>query len=128
MAHWVFMPKYLESQFRLSASKSSFVSGRETILIIQHEKSVIVEICIVLHNLMMNLRLIGTVGILCNALGVLLSGVVISKYKPPPRLLAGWTVLVELIEVFGYASYAFMGCEEQKYHGHWNNGHMSVSI
>lgn len=71
---------------------------------------------------------LGTVGILCNAFGVLLSGIFISKYKPQPRFLAGWTVLVELLQVVGYASYAFMSCEEQKYHGHWDNGHKSVPI
>lgn len=30
MAHWTFMPKYMESQFRLSASKSNLLTGKST--------------------------------------------------------------------------------------------------
>ncbi|XKL63602.1 hypothetical protein PGB90_005966 [Kerria lacca] len=91
MAYWTFMPKYMESQFRLSASKSNFLTG--------------------------------TVGILSNALGIMTAGLIISKLRPSPRFLAGWNVVVEMLDVIGHASYSFMSCDEQTYHGHWNNDH-----
>lgn len=53
MAYWIFLPKYIETQYRQSASKASLVTG--------------------------------TVGLVFSAIGILLSGAVISKYKPSAR-------------------------------------------
>ncbi|XP_067634401.1 solute carrier organic anion transporter family member 74D-like [Eurosta solidaginis] len=52
----------------------------------------------------------GTVALAFSALGVLLSGLVISKYKPSARYLAGWNVLVGILTVAGCVAYAFIGC------------------
>jgi hypothetical protein len=59
----------------------------------------------------MNIFLAGSVGILCTAAGVLMSAIVISRFKPRARLLAGWNVIVELLDVMGYIIIAFVGCE-----------------
>lgn len=52
----------------------------------------------------------GTVALVFSAIGVLLSGVVISKFKPSARYLAGWNVFVDVMTVCGMCAYAFIGC------------------
>ncbi|XP_046672749.1 solute carrier organic anion transporter family member 74D-like [Homalodisca vitripennis] len=78
MPYWIFMPKYIETMYKQSASASSFITG--------------------------------TVGLVFSAFGILLSGLVISKYKPRARYLAAWNVVVGAISVIGMISYAFLGC------------------
>ncbi|XP_005176681.1 solute carrier organic anion transporter family member 74D [Musca domestica] len=76
--YWIFAPKYIEIQYRQSASTSSMVTG--------------------------------TVALAFSAIGVLLSGFVISKYKPSARYMAAWNVIVGFLTVVGIVSYAFIGC------------------
>lgn len=76
----MFLPKYIETQYRQSASASNFITG--------------------------------SAGLVCSAVGVLFSGVVISKYKPRARYLAGWNVIVGAISIAGIISYAYLGCVE----------------
>ncbi|XP_054738862.1 solute carrier organic anion transporter family member 74D-like [Anastrepha obliqua] len=52
----------------------------------------------------------GTVALAFSALGVLISGLVISKFKPRARYMAAWNVLVGLLTVVGCVAYAFIGC------------------
>ncbi|XP_017487768.1 PREDICTED: solute carrier organic anion transporter family member 4C1-like, partial [Rhagoletis zephyria] len=52
----------------------------------------------------------GTVALAFSAIGVLLSGFVLSKYKPSARYMAAWNVLVGLLTVAGCIAYAFIGC------------------
>lgn len=78
MPYWIFMPKYIETQYKQSASVSSLITG--------------------------------TVGLVFSAFGILLSGLIISKYKPKARYLAAWNVMVGAISVVGMISYAFLGC------------------
>lgn len=85
MPYWVFMPKYIETQYRQSASTSSLITG--------------------------------TVGLVFSAFGILISGLVISKYKPRARYLAAWNVFVSVISVLGIISYAFLGCPASDNHG-----------
>ncbi|XP_056646854.1 solute carrier organic anion transporter family member 74D [Diorhabda sublineata] len=80
MPYWIFLPKYIETQYRQSASASSLITG--------------------------------SVGLIFSAIGILLSGIVISKYKPKARKLAGWNVIVGLISVSGIISYAYLGCSD----------------
>ncbi|GLV37583.1 Organic anion transporting polypeptide 58Dc [Carabus blaptoides fortunei] len=80
MPYWIFMPKYIETQYRQSASFSNFVTG--------------------------------TVGLVFSAFGVLISGIVISKFRPSARFLASWNVLIGAISVLGIISYAYLGCAE----------------
>lgn len=53
----------------------------------------------------------GTVGLVFSAIGVLVSGVVISRYKPSARMLAAWNVAVGAISVMGMMSYMYLGCD-----------------
>lgn len=78
MPYWIFMPKYIETQYKQSASASSLITG--------------------------------TVGLIFSAFGILLSGLIITKYKPRARYLAAWNVVVGAISVLGMISYAFLGC------------------
>ncbi|XP_011500420.1 PREDICTED: solute carrier organic anion transporter family member 5A1 [Ceratosolen solmsi marchali] len=78
MPYWIFMPKYIETQYKQSASVSSLITG--------------------------------TVGLVFSAFGILLSGLVISKYKPKARYLAAWNVMVGAVSLLGMISYAFLGC------------------
>nr|CAD7432302.1 unnamed protein product [Timema monikensis] len=85
MPYWIFMPKYIETQYRRSASFSSLITG--------------------------------TVGLVFSALGILMSGAVITKVKPKARTLAAWNLLIVGITAFGIASYAFLGCPETDTYG-----------
>uniref|UniRef100_A0A182QCQ2 Solute carrier organic anion transporter family member n=1 Tax=Anopheles farauti TaxID=69004 RepID=A0A182QCQ2_9DIPT len=78
MPYWIFTPKYIETQYKQSASTSSLVTG--------------------------------TVALCFSAIGVLLSGLVISKFKPRARYMAAWNVIVGLLSVLGMIAYAFLGC------------------
>lgn len=80
MPYWIFMPKYIETQYKQSASVSSLITG--------------------------------TVGLIFSAFGILLSGMIISKYKPRARYLAGWNIIVGIVSVMGMISYAYLGCPE----------------
>lgn len=80
MPYWIFLPKYIETQYRQSASASSLITG--------------------------------SAGLVFSAIGILLSGLIISKYKPRARYMAAWNVLVGAISVMGIISYAYLGCIE----------------
>ncbi|XP_055947690.1 solute carrier organic anion transporter family member 74D-like isoform X2 [Argiope bruennichi] len=77
--YFVFMPKFMESQYQQSASEASLFSG--------------------------------ATGILSMLLGVLLGGFLIKKFKPRPRYLTGYMVLVEIFSVFGLFVSIFLGCD-----------------
>lgn len=52
----------------------------------------------------------GTVGLVFSAFGILLSGLMITIYKPRARYLAAWNVIIGVISIMGMISYAFLGC------------------
>ncbi|ERL86149.1 hypothetical protein D910_03562 [Dendroctonus ponderosae] len=80
MPYWIFLPKYIETQYRQSASASSLITG--------------------------------SAGLVFSAIGILISGLIISKFKPRARYLAAWNVIVGAVSVMGIISYAYLGCEE----------------
>lgn len=45
-------------------------------------------------------------------LGFLLSGLIISKFKPGPRPLLAWNVFVGICFVAGQVSFMFLGCTD----------------
>ncbi|KAK9758932.1 Kazal-type serine protease inhibitor domain [Popillia japonica] len=91
MPYWIFLPKYIETQYRQSASASSLITG--------------------------------TAGLIFSAIGVLLSGLIVSKLRPRARSLAAWNVIVGAISVFGIISYAYLGClDNTQYASLINNG------
>ncbi|ALC41404.1 Oatp58Da, partial [Drosophila busckii] len=79
MPYWMFMPKYIETQYKQSASKATMATG--------------------------------TFGLGFSAAGVLLSGFVISRYKPSARAMAAWNGIVDLLTVAGLIGYVFIGCD-----------------
>ncbi|KAL5240236.1 hypothetical protein ACI65C_007646 [Semiaphis heraclei] len=62
----------------------------------------------------------GAIGILSSGLGIVTSGVIISKFKPSPRSLAMWNFITEALEVVGHLAYIFLGCAAEDLHGQWN--------
>lgn len=52
----------------------------------------------------------GPISLVGMVLGFLLSGLVISKFKPGPRPLLAWNVLVGVFFVAGQISFIFLGC------------------
>ncbi|XP_034248496.1 solute carrier organic anion transporter family member 74D [Thrips palmi] len=85
MPYWIYMPKYIETQYRQSASSSSLVTG--------------------------------TVGIVFSGIGILLSGIVITKFRPNARHMALWNTLVGLVSAAGIISYIFLGCPDNDSYG-----------
>ncbi|XP_026294065.1 solute carrier organic anion transporter family member 74D-like [Frankliniella occidentalis] len=85
MPYWIYMPKYIETQYRQSASSSSLVTG--------------------------------TVGIVFSGIGILLSGLVITKYRPNARQMALWNTFVGLVSAAGIISYIFLGCPDNDSYG-----------
>jgi hypothetical protein len=61
-------------------------------------------------------------------MGIVASGAVIARFKPRPRYLAGWNVIVEILEVIGHLSYGFLTCTVDDLHGHMKPDHRLVSI
>ncbi|XP_075166175.1 solute carrier organic anion transporter family member 74D-like isoform X2 [Haematobia irritans] len=76
--YWIFTAKYIEIQYRQSASTSSMVTG--------------------------------TVALVFSAIGILLSGFIVSKFKPRARYLAAWNIVVDIVTMVGMIAYAFIGC------------------
>lgn len=58
--------------------------------------------------------ILGTIALSFSALGILVAGWVISRYKPNARVMAAWNVIVGFITVAGMLSYAFLGCTENE--------------
>lgn len=58
--------------------------------------------------------LTGTFGLIASAVGLLVAGFVISKFKPRARYLAFWNVIVGVLSVFSVLSFSLMGCEESR--------------
>lgn len=71
---------------------------------------------------------LGTVGLICSALGIMASGAVISKFKPRPHYLAGWNVIVEAMDVIGHFSYSFLSCTVDDLHGDMKPDHRLVIL
>lgn len=49
-----------------------------------------------------------------SAIGVLSSGLIISKYRPRARYMAAWNVIVGTVTVFGMLSYTLLGCPDNE--------------
>ncbi|KAL5284833.1 hypothetical protein ACFFRR_006885 [Megaselia abdita] len=54
----------------------------------------------------------GAVAIVFAALGVLISGGILSRYKPKSKYITGWNVLVGILTTLGITSYIFIGCSD----------------
>ncbi|KAH8407484.1 hypothetical protein KR222_002224, partial [Zaprionus bogoriensis] len=79
MVYWIFTPKYIETQYRQSASMATMATG--------------------------------SVALGFSAVGILLSGYIVSKYKPSARSMACWNSIVDFLTVAGILCYVAIGCE-----------------
>lgn len=52
----------------------------------------------------------GPITLIGMVLGFLISGAVISKYKPGPRILLGWNVIIGMSYIFGQIAFLFLSC------------------
>lgn len=59
----------------------------------------------------------GPISLLGMVLGFLVSGIVISKFKPSPRIVLGWNVLVGISYFFITITYSFLGCPDTGFQG-----------
>lgn len=55
---------------------------------------------------------VGTFGLTASALGILVAGIVISKFQPTARVLTLWNVVIGVISALAVLSFAFMGCSQ----------------
>lgn len=62
--------------------------------------------------------IIGPAAILAMCLGFLVSGQVISKFKPGPKYLLGWNVVVGIFAVIGQIIAMFISCEDTTFQGY----------
>lgn len=75
---YTFLPKYMETQFNLTAHDANLISG--------------------------------TGGILVMGVGIFISGLVILKYSPTAKSVAGWIAFTAIVYSLGMAILMFVGC------------------
>ncbi|XP_059483092.1 solute carrier organic anion transporter family member 74D [Neocloeon triangulifer] len=61
--------------------------------------------------------LAGTSGLLAMTFGFLISGIVISKFQPRPRIVLFWNVIAGLAYVLAEVCFIFIGCPDDIVHG-----------
>ncbi|KAL5284830.1 hypothetical protein ACFFRR_006882 [Megaselia abdita] len=93
---WYFASKYIEIQFRVTASVASMVNG--------------------------------TMGLAAAAAGVLVSGAVISKFKPRAKYMAAWNTSVGILLAIGFTIYMFIRCPENEAAIKSSVNHMSSNL
>ncbi|XP_046382790.1 solute carrier organic anion transporter family member 74D [Ischnura elegans] len=69
----------------------------------------------------------GTAGIMAMVAGFLASGIVISKFRPRPRLILGWNVVVGMAYVVGELSFIGLGCSTTPLHGASGDGSLALN-
>lgn len=107
MPFFIFAPKYLEVMFAQTAAFANLISGN---IINQKVNSITANFFFTNFNLTSNVMFSGTVGLACSAIGILLSGVVLTKYKPKARSLAAWNVFCGFTMVIGVVIFTFLEC------------------
>lgn len=53
----------------------------------------------------------GSTSLIFNSAGMLLGGIVISKFKPRARYLAAWNILTSVLATIGIITYTLVGCK-----------------
>jgi len=59
----------------------------------------------------------GTSGLLAMTFGFLISGIVISKFQPRPRIVLFWNVIAGLFYVGAEIFFIYVGCPDDIVHG-----------
>ncbi|KAK7869950.1 hypothetical protein R5R35_013725 [Gryllus longicercus] len=61
----------------------------------------------------------GAIGLTSAGLGLIASGVVMTRYKPRPRLVASWNVIVEVLDALCKFGWIFLDCGDRHLQGSW---------
>jgi hypothetical protein len=61
--------------------------------------------------------ILGTGGLMAMVFGFLISGIVISKFKPRPRVLLFWNVIAGSVYILAEIIFIFIGCPDIPFHG-----------
>ena len=118
MPFFMFAPKYLEIMFAQSAAFASIISGKPNFCWLHEDQRINdsqKELSFVASDdtqSILHFHVLGTVGLACSAVGILLSGVVLSKYKPRARPLAAWNVFCGFVMVSGVIMFSFLECSK----------------
>lgn len=87
---YTFLPKYLESQFRLPTPSANMISGDDRLASL---------FC--LFTMQFLIIVAGVGGILVMGLGIIISGVFILRVKPNARFVAAWIAFTAVIYAVG---------------------------
>lgn len=85
---YTFLPKYIETQFRVPVHSAAMISG------------------------------VG--GILVMGFGIMVSGHIIRRLNPPPRIISGWIAITAFLYSVGMVILMFLGCSHQDIQGRYN--------
>ena len=61
-------------------------------------------------------------------MGIIVSGAVMSKFKPRCRYLAAWNVIVEALDAIVHLCYGFLTCSVEDLHGEMNPDNRLVTV
>lgn len=64
-------------------------------------------------------------GLVFTGMGLLVSGGLITFFKPSARVLVGWNMFVESLDAIGHYLFIFIGCPLQNLHGSQNPDYRS---
>lgn len=56
----------------------------------------------------------GTVALVFAAIGILLGGFLVTKFKPSARVMASWNIIVGILTALGMTWYMFLGCSDNE--------------
>lgn len=95
--YWIFLTKYMETEYHQSASFSNFITGASILFNLQHPNQISK----------------GTMGIVTSATGMIIAGMVISRFRPSARALSAWNAAVGLMTLLAFISFIFIHCDSQ---------------
>ena len=103
---YTFLPKYLESQFRMAAHVANMISGSVS----SSRATSRLDITNRDEEVLMFGNLLGTGigGILVMGIGIFFSGVFIRIKKPSPKFVAAWIALTALLYAIGNETFIFL--------------------
>lgn len=110
VAYSIFYPKYTEIIFGLSASQSNGLIGKY----LTSESSSFERL------FQKNFWLSGYFSVFGRSVAVLSLGICMSKFKPLPRTLIQCSILLQGIAAALLSLLLFLGCPQQRMHGHLN--------
>lgn len=106
---YTFLPKYIESQFRMTATEANMVSG-DVCKFSNLKVRRLTAFTTRFFNFDWCVHHLGIAGILVMGVGIFASGMYMRRYKPNPRFVAGWIATTALAYAIGMVILSFLGC------------------